>query len=101
MARFSQALTETRLFPLVALLLGCVFFASTIHAANIQSDLREIHLLNRLAFGPGPGDIEHVKSIGTDQYIKEQLAPRSISLPDSLAGKLNSLSTLHLSPPEL
>jgi uncharacterized protein (DUF1800 family) len=103
MIRFNQALTRarTKRFPFLFLFLPCVLLGSTADAASMPSDLREIHLLNRLAFGPRPGDIERLKSIGTEQYIKEQLTPKSISLPDSLTAKLDSLSTLRLRAPEL
>src|SRR5438105_14126311 len=43
------------------------------YAAAIPSDLRAIHVLNRLAFGPSPGDLEHVKSVGVDNYIDDKL----------------------------
>src|SRR5437763_16666557 len=33
------------------------------------------HLLNRIAFGPRPGLIEHVQQIGVDRYIEQQLKP--------------------------
>ncbi|MGE5303884.1 MAG: DUF1800 domain-containing protein [Alphaproteobacteria bacterium] len=70
-------------------------------AAAIPSDLKEIHVLNRLAFGPSAGDIEHIRSIGVEKYIQEQLSPGSISLPQNLADELNNLDTLRLSAPEL
>jgi uncharacterized protein (DUF1800 family) len=34
--------------------------------------------LNRIAFGPRPGDFERVQQIGVDAYIEEQLAPEQI-----------------------
>ncbi|MBM3129324.1 MAG: DUF1800 domain-containing protein [Chloroflexi bacterium] len=34
--------------------------------------------LNRLAFGPRPGDFERAQKIGVDAYIEEQLAPEQI-----------------------
>jgi uncharacterized protein (DUF1800 family) len=36
------------------------------------------HLLNRAAFGPWPGDVEYVRSIGAEAWIDEQLDPASI-----------------------
>lgn len=36
-------------------------------------------VLNRLAYGPTPDELERVKSIGPDAYIAEQLAPENIS----------------------
>jgi len=70
-------------------------------AAAIPSDLKEIHILNRLAFGPSAADIERVRSVGVDKYIQEQLSPSSIPLPQNLVDEINSLDTLRLSAPEL
>ncbi len=75
--------------------------AATVTADSIPSDLREIHILNRLGFGPRPGDIERIRAIGVDRYIEEQLSPKSIPLPQDLTAKLESLETLRLSSPEL
>ena len=36
------------------------------------------HALNRLTFGPGPGDHARVAAMGVDAFIEEQLAPEKI-----------------------
>jgi uncharacterized protein (DUF1800 family) len=36
------------------------------------------HALNRLTFGPGPGDYARVKLLGVDAFLDEQLAPDQI-----------------------
>jgi uncharacterized protein (DUF1800 family) len=36
------------------------------------------HLLNRIGFGPRPGDIERVQQFGADKYLEEQLHPDRI-----------------------
>jgi len=64
------------------------------YPANSRPDQRDIHVLNRLGFGPRPGDIERVKSIGVDRYIDEQLHPASIPLPEELKSKLSGLETV-------
>lgn len=40
-----------------------------------------IHVLNRLSFGPRPGDIERVQAMGIWQYVSEQLNPERIQDP--------------------
>jgi len=54
-----------------------------------------LHALNRLGFGPRPGDVEAVLDRGIERYINEQLDPP----PDSgLGGRLAPLNaTLGLS----
>jgi uncharacterized protein (DUF1800 family) len=59
------------------------------------------HILNRLSFGPRPGDIEHVLAIGPDRYIQEQLYPERIPENPALQQQLSQLTTLRRSPLEL
>jgi len=45
-----------------------------------SDDIDDIHhLLNRAAYGPWPGDISRVKSIGGSAWLDEQLRPESIN----------------------
>lgn len=37
------------------------------------------HVLNRLAFGPGPSDVERVMGMGWEAWVREQLEPSSIA----------------------
>jgi len=37
------------------------------------------HALNRLTFGPGPGDYARVAALGVDAFLEEQLAPEKIA----------------------
>ena len=38
-------------------------------------------LLNRIAYGPSPDDLDHVTAIGPDAYIDEQLNPQALPNP--------------------
>lgn len=66
-----------------------------------SADAKVLHILNRLSFGPRPGDIEAVKSTGIEAYIQSQLKPDSIAQPQSLNQQLSSLETLQMSPTQL
>ena len=59
---------------------------------------RILHVLNRLAFGPRPGDFEHVSAIGPERYVQEQLHPESIAIPADLVERVGEYRTLHMSP---
>ena len=59
---------------------------------------RALHVLNRLAFGPRPGDFEHVRAIGPERYVQEQLHPESIAIPGDLTERVNQYRTLHMTP---
>jgi len=65
-----------------------------------SEDELAIHALNRLGFGPRPGDLERVKSMGIEAYIEEQLHPERIADP-VVDAKLASFSTLRMGIPEL
>src|SRR5690348_9423537 len=62
---------------------------------------RPLHALNRLAFGPRPGDFEHVRAIGVDAFIEQQLRPESIPIPDSIVRRIAGFRTLRMTPAAL
>jgi uncharacterized protein (DUF1800 family) len=69
--------------------------------AEPVSDQAAVHLLNRLAFGPTLEEVRHVKMIGGERYIAEQLDPDSIPEPIELRLRLDQLDTLKLNPVQL
>jgi uncharacterized protein (DUF1800 family) len=59
-------------------LLGSEFFTvDTVPKSS--NDVLTATVLNRLAYGPTPDELERVTSIGPEAYIQEQLAPENIS----------------------
>jgi len=62
---------------------------------------QSLHVLNRLGFGPRPGDLDVVRGMGVDPYIERQLNPDSIPEPDDLTRRIDSLRTLRMTPVEL
>ncbi len=57
------------------------------------SEKMTLHVLNRLGYGPKPGDVEAVMKMGIGPYIKAQLHPEKIALPGTLTQRLATLST--------
>lgn len=78
-----------------------MLWAGCVHSAQAATNPKILHLLNRLSFGPRPGDIDHVKQIGINRYIQEQLAPETLPLPAPLRDHLASLNTLQMTPLQL
>src|SRR5215471_1626369 len=72
-----------------------------LEASDIPSQKRPLHVLNRLGFGPRPGDVERVKAIGPERYIHEQLHPESIPEPPVLVNRIAGLHTLRMTPIDL
>jgi uncharacterized protein (DUF1800 family) len=61
---------------------------------------RATHALNRLTFGPEPGDRERIQAIGVKKWIEMQLNPEQID--DSLLeARLQSFPAMHLSQQDL
>ncbi len=83
----------SRRLPLT-ILAAAFAFASTLHAAPLAPEQQAVHVLNRLAFGPRPGDVERVGRMGVQQYIDEQLHPETIPMPDALSARLDALETV-------
>jgi len=69
-------------------------------AALPNDDKTILHVLNRIAFGPRPGDVERVKALGLQRYIDEQLRPERIA-DTSMPARLSALATLGLSNREI
>src|ERR1700734_2753348 len=70
-------------------------------AAEPAPDRAEIvHVLNRLGFGPRPGDVERFAKIDVREYIDEQLHPEKVddSACDAL---LKGLETQEMSGAQL
>src|SRR5262245_48632180 len=59
-----------------------------------------VHVLNRLAYGPRPGDVEKVQAMGLSKWIERQLEPARIDDP-RVGPKLAGLETASLSPRRL
>ena len=45
---------------------------------KLSSDRQIIHVLNRLTFGPRPGDVEQVRKLSVEKWIDLQLHPDRI-----------------------
>ncbi len=64
--------------------------------AEAAEHSHEWRLLNRMSFGPRPGDLERVREMGADAYIEEQLAPERIEESRAAWMRLLPLDTLEM-----
>ena len=94
-----RALAVVAAAGLMTLLSGSI--AAQRSAVPAKADTRTVvHVLNRIGFGPRPGDIERVQQIGLAAYIEQQLNPARI--PNAaLDERLTQFTTLDLSTREL
>jgi uncharacterized protein (DUF1800 family) len=88
-------------FPVLTGLLLVSPGASARAQEGIPADRDEIvHVLNRITFGPRPGDVEAVEKIGLHNFIEQQLHPETIddsATDEALAG----FDLLQMSPQQL
>jgi uncharacterized protein (DUF1800 family) len=55
------------------------------------------HAVDRLTFGPRPGDLDRLRTIGPDRFVDEELHPERIAENPLLLNRLAPLETLRLS----
>lgn len=78
-------------------LLAC----SSLSAAEPTPEQKALHVLDRLGYGPRPGDLDNVLAMGTDAYIEQQLQPEKLATPPELQQRLAALTTTRLSAAQL
>jgi uncharacterized protein (DUF1800 family) len=69
-------------------------------ASRPDDQRRALHALNRLTFGPRPGDVQQVMAMGVEQWIDLQLHPEKID-DRALNARLEPLRTLRMSTREI
>jgi uncharacterized protein (DUF1800 family) len=97
-ARMNRRSKRAVLVAAAAALFAAAGVQATLNGAATPADDDQaiVHVLNRIGFGPRPGDIERVRQIGIRQYIEQQLHPERI--PDDAANsRVKDFETLNLS----
>jgi uncharacterized protein (DUF1800 family) len=67
---------------------------------DLTADEAILHALNRLAYGPRPGDIERIKQTGLAKWIDQQLNPNSIN-DSAVEARLEIYPTLRMRTSQL
>ena len=75
-------------------------FAGRLPINELTEEQAILHALNRLAFGPRPGEVERVRQLGLERWIEQQLNPETID-DAALEKRLDRFPTLKLSSTEL
>lgn len=69
-------------------------------ASPLTQNQRVLHALNRLTFGPRPGDVQAVEKMGLQQWIDQQLNPSKID-DSALEARLSAYPAMRLSLHEM
>ena len=88
------------LFSTLTLLCLPAAFARKQAAVHTDERARAIQALNRMTFGPRPGDVDRVLAMGVDKWIDQQLHPGSID-DSALETRLAPFRTLQMDSREL
>jgi len=75
-------------------------FKGDLPITQLTEDEAIVHTLNRLAYGPRPGDVEHIRQMGLDRWVEQQLHPDSID-DSALNRRLENYPTLKMSSAQL
>jgi uncharacterized protein (DUF1800 family) len=67
---------------------------------ELSADEAILHALNRLAYGPRPGDAERVRQMGLAKWIEQQLNPNAID-DRAVEARLEQFPTLRMSSARL
>ena len=67
---------------------------------ELSADEAILHALNRLAYGPRPGEVERIKQLGLAKWIDQQLNPKSID-DSAVEARLSVYPTLKMSTAQL
>jgi len=67
---------------------------------ELSPDEAILHAVNRLAYGPRPGDVERVRQMGLAKWIERQLNPNSID-DKGVEARLEDYPTLRMSTAKL
>jgi uncharacterized protein (DUF1800 family) len=68
---------------------------------RLSPDQQIVQALNRLTFGPRPGDVEEVRRLGVAKWIELQLHPDQIPENPALDARLKPLETLRMDLPDI
>jgi uncharacterized protein (DUF1800 family) len=67
---------------------------------EMSADEAILHALNRLAYGPRPGDVERVRQMGLAKWIDAQLNPKALD-DSAMEARLRTYPTLQMSSAQL
>jgi uncharacterized protein (DUF1800 family) len=77
-----------------------VQFRGRLPITDLSEDEAIFHAMNRLGYGPRPGDVERIKRMGLEKWIDEQLYPAKID-ESAARARLQRLPVLALSSASL
>ncbi|HEV2342113.1 MAG TPA: DUF1800 domain-containing protein [Candidatus Acidoferrales bacterium] len=75
-------------------------FIGSLPITQLTEDEAISHALNRLAYGPRPGDVERIRQMGLEKWVTQQLNFDSID-DSAVSARLSGFDTLNMSSAKL
>ncbi|HYL68550.1 MAG TPA: DUF1800 domain-containing protein [Candidatus Limnocylindria bacterium] len=75
-------------------------FKGNLPITALTADEATLHALNRLGYGPRPGDVERIRQMGLEKWVEQQLHPDSLS-DSELDERLQKYPTIMMSSTKL
>jgi uncharacterized protein (DUF1800 family) len=75
-------------------------FKGKLPITELNEDQAIMQAMNRLAYGPRPGDVDYVRKIGLEKWIDQQLEPNSLD-DSALETRLQRYPTISMSSKQL
>jgi len=85
---------------ILLLLLALPVVSASSAPRELSENQKVTHVLNRLGYGPRPGDVARVEGMGIRQYIEQQLHPEQIS-DTATESRLAMFPSIHMNSGEL
>ncbi len=88
---------ENNLAPAMGAPANDPHWAGKLPIKDLTEDEAIAHALNRLGYGPGPGDAERIRQMGLETWIQKQLHPETID-DKATEARLAEYPTLKMTP---
>jgi uncharacterized protein (DUF1800 family) len=75
-------------------------FIGKLPIRELTADEATLHALNRLGYGPRPGDVGRIRQLGLEKWVEQQMHPDSID-DSSLDARLEKYPTIMMSSTKL
>jgi uncharacterized protein (DUF1800 family) len=98
MVRIPKNLSR-RLYACCAVIASVAGILGAVAAHANEFNARDLALMDRLTWGINASSAEHLRALGTERWLQEQLhPPASVALPDTVTAQIEAMPDVHKLP---